>query len=218
MSRNLKRVPLNFDWPLKKTWEGYQNPYFKKCPKCDNGETAARKRLESLVNLIMLSGTDSLRGKNHPYFEGGFIFSEIIPSKDMVELTMGLAGRSPSGLGHDACDRWSATEKIIEAAGLDPKKWGICPHCKGDAIDPEIREKYEAWEEYAPPKGEGYQLWEDCSEGSPVSPVFGTLEELCEWAEDNATTFGSYKASKEEWIKMLKNDFVNHKEGNMVFM
>ena len=32
-----------------------------------------------------------------------------------------------------------------------------------------------------PPKGEGFQLWETTTEGSPVSPVFETLDELCEW-------------------------------------
>lgn len=27
MSREVKRVPLDFDWPLNKTWRGYVNPY-----------------------------------------------------------------------------------------------------------------------------------------------------------------------------------------------
>lgn len=62
------------------------------------------------------------------------------------------------------------------------------------------------------------QLWETTSEGSPVSPVFATLDELCAWCETNATTFGSFKASKEEWKKMLDEDFVHHQEGNMVFL
>lgn len=67
------------------------------------------------------------------------------------------------------------------------------------------------------PNGEGFQLWETTSEGSPISPVFETLDELCEWCDGNATTFGSLKASKEEWKKMLSNDFVYHKEGNVMF-
>lgn len=70
----------------------------------------------------------------------------------------------------------------------------------------------------APPAGDGYQLWETTSEGSPVSPVFATLDELCEWCEKNATTFGSWKASKSEWKEMLSNDMVHHKEGNAIFI
>lgn len=73
---------------------------------------------------------------------------------------------------------------------------------------------------YDPPKGEGYQLWETTSEGSPTSPVFKTLDELATWCEDNATVFASFKASKEEWIKMIKKDQIVHKEkhGNTCFI
>ena len=67
------------------------------------------------------------------------------------------------------------------------------------------------------PKGGGFQLWETTSEGSPISPVFETLDELCEWCEDNATTFGHLKASKKEWREMLSENFVYHKEKNIVF-
>lgn len=70
----------------------------------------------------------------------------------------------------------------------------------------------------SPPVGEGYQLWETTSEGSPVSPVFQTMDELCEWCEKYATVFGSYKASKEEWKEMLEKDFVHHREGSVIFI
>jgi len=36
-----------------------------------------------------------------------------------------------------------------------------------------------------PPEGVGWQMWEDTSEGSPISPVFKTAEELAQWLEDN---------------------------------
>lgn len=35
-----------------------------------------------------------------------------------------------------------------------------------------------------PPTGEGWQLWEDVTEGSPKSPVFATAEELAQWMAD----------------------------------
>lgn len=64
------------------------------------------------------------------------------------------------------------------------------------------------------------QLYESTSEGTPVTPVFKAdeLEKLCEYAAEHATTFGSFKATKEEWLKMLKNDFVFHKQGNAIFL
>ena len=35
MGRELKRVPLGFDWPLNKAWDGYINHHYKKSHKCD---------------------------------------------------------------------------------------------------------------------------------------------------------------------------------------
>ena len=57
-----------------------------------------------------------------------------------------------------------------------------------------------------PPTGEGYQLWETTSEGSPITPVFSTLWEVCEYAETNCTVFARTKISKEEWYDRLKTD------------
>jgi len=76
----------------------------------------------------------------------------------------------------------------------------------------------EDWKNYDPPTGEGYQLWETTSEGSPISPVFETLDDLCAWAEENASTFGSFRTSKEEWRQMLDDGLVYHKEGQNVFL
>lgn len=106
-------------------------------------------------------------------------------------------------LWDDACDPWSATKAIIKAAGLDPDSWGICLDCKGDGVDSELKEAYEAWKEKEPPAGEGYQLWETCTEGSPVSPIFTTAEELADWCADNATIFASEKTPKENWLRMF---------------
>ena len=35
------------------------------------------------------------------------------------------------------------------------------------------------------PKGDGYQIWETVSEGSPITPVFATPEELARWCVEN---------------------------------
>lgn len=217
MGRELKRVPLDFQYPLNKVWEGYLNPHYKPCPDCEHGYTNARRRLQDLVHLIMIAGEDSRRGENHPWSNQASLFFHGTPSPDMAELTSGLAGREPSFLGHDACDKWSAEKKIIAAAGLDPQSWGVCQTCQGDAIAPNARNAYETWEQTEPPTGEGYQLWETTSEGSPISPIFASLTELCDWCADNATTFGSNKTTAKEWRRMLDDGFVCHQEGNCIF-
>ena len=64
------------------------------------------------------------------------------------------------------------------------------------------------------------QLYETTSEGTPLSPIFRAddLDGLCEWAASNATTFGRYTATKEQWLKMLSEDFVYHQEGRAIFL
>jgi hypothetical protein len=182
------------DFEYEGIWKGYDNPYYKSCPDCEHGITKDRAKLEKWV--------------------GDFMHRSKIE-----EITTGLAGRPPQApFGHDASDRWHAVNKIIKAAGFTPSEWGICATCGGEAIDPDVLEEYDAWEPYDPPTGDGYQMWETTTEGSPSSPVFATLDELCIWCEENATTFASFKATKDEWRNMLDHDFVHHKEGSCIFI
>jgi len=102
--------------------------------------------------------------------------------------------------------------------------YGYCSFCKGHGhvfFNDNIEKLHQAWyesERYDPPIGDGFQLWETTSEGSPASPIFSSLDELCAWCAEHATTFGSFKATAEDWKKMLEEDNVYHQEGNMVFL
>jgi hypothetical protein len=218
MGRKLMRVPLDFAWPLKTTWKGYLNPHYRKCPDCENGSTADAEWLEAIIHLLMIAGPDGTKGTLHPWLADLPLRPKHPPTPRMAELTARLAGREPSPfIGHDACDKWAAQKAVLKAANLS-EDWGTCPTCKGDAIDPSAAEAYEAWKEEEPPAGPGFQLWETTSEGSPVSPVFDSLDALCSWAETHATTFGSSKTTAAEWKRMLEADFVCHQEGNAVFI
>lgn len=210
MGRELKRVPLDFKLPENTVWEGYLNPHYEKrhnCTACGGtGSTPARQRLSDLVLLLMLSGSDALRGACHPYLQLAPLYHTqgVTCGADMAELTAGLAGREPSFFGHDICDKYVAAGKIIAAAGL-PEAWGTCPECHGDGAtweDEESKRAADEWVPSEPPTGEGYQIWETVSEGSPISPVFATPEELArhmagkQWGADKG---GSY----ETWLSFI---------------
>ena len=122
----------------------------------------------------------------------------------MAELSGALAGRGPDRFGgHDAIDRWTATKKIVEAAGL-PETWGRCKTCDGHGIDPAHREAYEAWEKTEPPEGEGWQLWETVSEGSPVSPVLPTREAFVDWlVSDGHSRAAAEKFTESGWAPSM---------------
>lgn len=149
--------------------------------------------LETVTHLLLMLGDDVTGNQNcgrdlHPYLASLGPYRR--PSADMVELTTGLAGRAPGFMGHDCCDRWSATKKIVAAAGL-PETWGICQACQGhgDVGTPEERQAREDWQGSEPPSGDGWQLWETTTAGSPISPIFATAEELAVWISQNPCGF-----------------------------
>lgn len=75
-----------------------------------------------------------------------------------------------------------------------------CPGCYDGKVYPRV-EIPTTWDE----KKMGYQMWQDVSEGSPISPVFKKPEQLAKWMveNDSSTTSGtSYKA----WLKMIKEE------------
>lgn len=115
MGREVKRVPLNFDWPIRKIWYGY---LMKTCLEdCESCKHYAKLKWLSFTN------------------------------------------------------------------------YG-CPRFEVD-----------------PPVGAGYQLWENTSEGSPLTPVFETIEELAKYCADtanNVTIFGNDTLCYESWLKWIE--------------
>lgn len=168
MGREIKRVPLDFSHPVGEEWPGYVNEHYHECPVCrGRGTTAAMEYLANLTRNLVWH-INGLHGKDY---------------EEIAQLTTGLCRRSPQKglLGHDSIDEGVAREAIIKAAGLDPETWGHCPNCNGEGIDPEYQAAYDAWEQTEPPEGDGWQVWENVSEGSPVSPVFATADDLVQW-------------------------------------
>ena len=50
-----------------------------------------------------------------------------------------------------------------------------------------------------------YMMYEDTSEGTPISPAFATPEELARWLADNgASACGSDTATYEQWLKVAR--------------
>lgn len=59
-----------------------------------------------------------------------------------------------------------------------------------------------------------YQMYETTTEGTPISPVFETPEQLARWLADNkASTFAGMTTSYESWLRMIG---VGHSIGGMM--
>src|SRR3990167_10236577 len=135
MGREIKRVALDFDFPLGETWTGYLNPHrLTSCPDCDGrGTHASAQALERLVHLLMIAGRNSQErpvdfdGRprlipnyegaphehSHPYPHPWLVEAGIADSGDRLhELTGGLAGRAPRPpFRLDSSDLWGAAGK-----------------------------------------------------------------------------------------------------------
>lgn len=299
MGRELKRVPLDFEWPRDKVWKGYVNPHHvaKRCLDCDrtglstrakvfrdqwygNGEEAFdpvaygsrplrrdHPIIRELAKLNVESAPDfygkgevaverevqrlweMFRGQwRHQLSQAdvdALVAADRLPweftrvprtpeQEAIVRAKVAAGGNSwlPESNGYvptvdEVCDyaltpmakldQWTCLKARCARAGVEVE----CSTCKGKGeIWPSkaAEDRYESWREEDPPTGDGYQLWETTSEGSPQSPVFATLDELCAWCEVNATTFASFKATKEKWREMLEGDNVHHQQGNMIFV
>jgi hypothetical protein len=60
---------------------------------------------------------------------------------------------------------------------------------------------------YMHPEGERthYMMYEDMSDGTPISPAFATPEELALWlTENNASAFGRMTATYEQWLNTIR--------------
>jgi len=257
MGRLLKRVPLDFNYPIKQTWKGYLNPYSSiECKSC--GGSCLNKETKQLSDdwysfdkseWVYLRNGNRFNDKAWQYHLTEIEIKELVKQGRLSDLMKvrchfcedenkwfgwidGIKQEieepeypvpetvnewAKIGFGHDSCNQWIAVEARARHLGF----YGKCPVCKGEGViwySDEIKKLQEEWLPYEPPTGEGYQLWENTSEGSAVSPVFETLDGLCEWCEENATTFGSSKTSREHWKEMLDDNFVCHKIGNAIFI
>lgn len=199
MGRELKRVALDFDWPLNERWKGYLNPHYKQCKECpfceggglnpeskqisddwyDFAETGRRwcsQITQDEVDALLDAGR--LMGFTHRFVKGeGNVRIEPQP---IITAGMVNAWNGGQGLGHDAINRWVCVETRCKRLGV----WGYCEHCDGDGevwLTAQAKAGSEAWEETEPPEGKGWQIWETVSEGSPVSPVFASSRDMESW-------------------------------------
>jgi hypothetical protein len=250
MSREVRRVPLGFQWPMNKVWKGYVTPRelrLPDCPACSgSGYTPAASWVNTLLSRLSMLCRDvaeqELGRAMHPWLaqdrypptrevrrpvtenerlvarlnvaaaeDRGVAASprdyqraedestevagyEVLrPTRDILELARALAGEERARYVGDfgSTDTWHMAKNLYQLLGL-PEDWDYCKECGGSGSGgtPEQRAARDAWEWEQPPSGEGWQYWETVSEGSPISPVFSSAEDLVVWLSTEYT-YGS---------------------------
>ncbi|MFF8610875.1 hypothetical protein ACF06X_33755 [Streptomyces sp. NPDC015346] len=252
MGREVRRVPLNFDWPLKKVWDGFLMPDGldeTPCAHCKGGWSSSAEALKDLWYGYILfdpasTGSTPLRhdtpavraraernvaqapdfygtGERAVVREGQRLadlfnaqwahhlnqddVDALVAENRLHDFThtwsreTGWQKREPAvvptaaqvnewsltGFGHDTINQMVCVQARCAREGLPV----YCAECDGRGsfeAYPGQRAEAEAWEPTGPPEGEGWQLWENVTEGSPISPVFPTAEALAAWMSDPA--------------------------------
>jgi hypothetical protein len=111
--------------------------------------------------------------------------------------------------GHDSINAFICIKAKCERLGIDP----TCDRCKGEGTfwqSEQLKTLYENWVKIEPPTGEGWQVWETVSEGSPISPVFNSAESLVSWLEfEGYSRLAAENFVKSGWVS--SGVFVNSK-------
>lgn len=271
MGRELRRVALDFAWPVGETWKGFLNPLYTatKCPACTEypGASPQAQLLKaqwygnapfkpedrgSVPFKPTDPAVDAFARRNvtrSPEFYGNGeravaaearrlcehwnrAWSHHLNADDVAALVeadrlydftstwtqgKGWQKKKPAyvptpaevnvwsisgGMGHDSINQWVCVKAECARLGVPVD----CAECSGEGEhwpSPEAKKAYDDWEPTLPPAGDGYQIWETVSEGSPISPVFSTPEELArhmagtKWGADDGTPYAT-------WLKFIR--------------
>lgn len=193
MSRQIKRLPLSFNWPMGIPWKGYHHPYSPQpCKACSgSGNNPEYKNIKDQINHLDKRWLYKLTQDEVQalYDAGRLDKSKPCPSVKDVNV-------SPDPINQFICVQARAKRFGIS---LDP-----CGLCDGHGhLWPE--DKYiklsADWERIEPPIGEGYQLW---SNEAPASPVYDNIEALAEWlVENDVSTFGKEMTGYRAWLRFI---------------
>lgn len=199
------RVPLDFDWPLHRVWGGFlMDPdlALPDCPDCSHdrtsrqptGLTAAAWGIHA--TFYATSAPEPFRSQicwhdkitqaevDHLLSRGRL--RSLVRNNDGTSTWESLPlsaadvnAAQDGGHGHDSVNQSILFQYRCERLGIDVN----CSTCGGKASvgTPEQFAAIEEWEPTDPPTGDGWQVWEDVSAGSPISPVFRSRDGVVTW-------------------------------------
>ena len=96
--------------------------------------------------------------------------------------------------------KWA--EGLVEdySGGWKPKPVDLVHYSDWDGKRPDSADYMPVWSDAT-----HLMMYEDTSEGTPISPAFSTPEELARWLADNgASAFGDMTADYEHWLNIAR--------------
>lgn len=210
----IRRVPLNFDWPLNKVWGGFIMPdtlRLPPCPDCNHeGFRSSGYSVQAwaiMATFYALDVPEPMR--NQIAWHDKITQREVdhLLKKDRLRtlvyddagkhewvsqpLTAAEVNARQARMGldsHDSSNQHILVQFRCKRLGIDL----LCATCEGRTTlgTPEQKAAHKAWKPTRIPKGKGWQAWEDVSEGSPISAVFETREGIVHWFTTEDSIWG----------------------------
>ena len=188
----IRRVPIDFSWPLGKTWHGAVNPWPgpTPCMTCMGiGLNAACRKLHHTFRSWAPKMTKD---------EAAYLLQEGVTEEEIEKVRQ----------RHPESDTPVVRSILVEVRARRKGIWGLCDMCAGVGdvlnVNPAVVSLYakvnlyESWEPVNPPVGTAWQLWETEDNPSPRSPVFATAEELARYCVKNFK-----KLSLKKWMEWI---------------
>jgi hypothetical protein len=274
VGREVRRVPVDFNWPLEKVWDGYLMPASLRenpCPACERGYSPDGEALFKLwYGYVpfdpastgaerLTADTPAVRAfaernvSSAPSYHGVGERAVVVEAERLADLWNGqwchhLAQEDVDALvdagrlmdfthTFDRVNRWQPKDPPYRPAAAEVNEWSlrglghdainagvvisarceregkpvVCATCAGRGnveAYPGQRAEADAWESVEPPEGDGWQVWETVSEGSPITPVFASANELVDHLATTGTTW-DVKRGDGPWRRSAAEAFVS---------
>lgn len=216
MGREIKRVVKDFNWPLKKVWNGYLNPWYKynhQCQECrGSGYNKETKKIDEdwyafdKNDYIYLNNGKRYNNSAWQYHITQDEVEALIRNNRLMEFTHRWTKENgwqkiepPIRPSAKEVNDWAIYHPMghdsinqficVKARAKRLGVYGLCEKCNGEGniwVSSDYEQKAKDWKREEPPIGTYYQLWETTSEGSPLSPPLETPEELAQWLTNNS--------------------------------
>lgn len=232
LSRSIKSVDIDFEWPLNKTWKGYVVPEeleLPTCPACKGQGWSARyielreqwhEKYDYQTGQRVAGKNDNLTQQevDHLLAVGCLKIRQADPTDPRGKLV--TVPRTADEVNHETRANTLGGNGAKSSEQYHLNLWqceqeGVSPYCntckgKGDVGSEEQREKVNAWKSYEPPFGTGIQMWESVSDGSPITPVFENTavgrRDMAKWLmQTKAYLPGNKNPTLQDWM-MIIND------------
>jgi hypothetical protein len=175
--KTVRRVALDFSWPLGEPWQGYINPWPGPIPCATCAGLGYNSATLELYETFDSWGCRATKKEVEALLRCDFT------QKEVARLLAGKVKGDSSPIMRFA---------LVEIRARRKNLWGGCEVCsgKGEVPNPhpsvvalyEGVNLYEQWRAVDPPVGDGWQFWDN--DGVPLSPVFDGAVKLAEWCRD----------------------------------